>query len=194
MTKAMHDILVVYGQNGEALRPEQGYPLRLIVPGWEGNANAKWLRRLNVTDQPDMTRIEAPITPTLMPDGTARQFTVRLEAKSVITFPSGGQKLPGPGFYEVTGLAWSGRGTFAASRSRPTAGDVAPGESAGARPPLRPHEVPVPLALGRARVLAPVSVHRRDGLHSAHDGRARQGAGSQLEVLQQRHPDLEGDG
>jgi sulfane dehydrogenase subunit SoxC len=110
LAKAMQDILVAYGQNGEALRPENGYPLRLIVPGWEGNVNTKWLRRLTVTDRPYMTRIETADHPALMPDGTARRFGFVMEAKSVITFPSGGQKLPGRGFYEVTGLAWSGRG------------------------------------------------------------------------------------
>jgi sulfane dehydrogenase subunit SoxC len=110
MTKAMDDILVVYGQNGEALRPENGYPLRLIVPGWEGNVNVKWLRRLTVTDRPYMTRIESMDHTSLMPGGKARHFMFVMEAKSVITFPSGGQRLPGPGFYEITGLAWSGRG------------------------------------------------------------------------------------
>ena len=110
MTKAMEDILVVYGQNGEPLRPENGYPLRLIVPGWEGNINVKWLRRLTVVDRPYMTRMEAVDHANLMPDGKARQFMVVLDAKSVITFPSGGQRLSGPGLYEVTGLAWSGRG------------------------------------------------------------------------------------
>jgi sulfane dehydrogenase subunit SoxC len=110
MAKAMDDILVAYGQNGEALRPENGYPLRLVVPGWEGNVNVKWLRRLTVTDRPYMTRIESVDHTGLMPDGKARRFMFVMEAKSVITFPSGGQRLPGVGFYEVTGLAWSGRG------------------------------------------------------------------------------------
>jgi sulfane dehydrogenase subunit SoxC len=110
MRKAMDDILVAYGQNGEALRPENGYPLRLVVPGWEGNVNVKWLRRLTVTDRPYMTRIESMDHTSLMPGGKARHFTFVMEAKSVITFPSGGQRLPGPGFYEITGLAWSGRG------------------------------------------------------------------------------------
>jgi sulfane dehydrogenase subunit SoxC len=110
LAKAMDDILVAYGQNGEALRPENGYPLRLIVPGWEGNVNTKWLRRLTVTDRPYMTRIESVDHTALLPDGKGRRFSFIMEAKSVITFPSGGQKLPGPGFYEVTGLAWSGRG------------------------------------------------------------------------------------
>ena len=106
----MDDILVAYGQNGEALRPENGYPLRLVVPGWEGNVNVKWLRRLTVTDRPYMTRIEAMDHTSLMPGGKARHFMFVMDAKSVITFPSGGQRLPGPGSYEITGLAWSGRG------------------------------------------------------------------------------------
>jgi sulfane dehydrogenase subunit SoxC len=108
--KALDDILVAYGQNGEALRPEQGYPLRLIVPGWEGNVNIKWLSRLSVTDQPSMARDEASFYTDLLPDGKARQFTFVMEAKSIITRPAGGQHLKEPGFYEITGLAWSGRG------------------------------------------------------------------------------------
>jgi sulfane dehydrogenase subunit SoxC len=110
MAKAMDDVLVAYGQNGEALRPENGYPLRLIVPGWTGNINVKWLRRITVVDQPYLTRMDGVGQPTLMPDGKARQLQFIMEAKSVITFPSGGQQLPGPGFYEIKGLAWSGRG------------------------------------------------------------------------------------
>jgi sulfane dehydrogenase subunit SoxC len=110
MKKAMEDVLLAYGQNGEAIRPEQGYPLRLLVPGWEGNINVKWLHRIKVVDQPYMTKDETSKYTDLMPDGTARLFTFELDAKSVITFPSGGQKLAGPGLYEITGLAWSGRG------------------------------------------------------------------------------------
>jgi len=110
MAKAMDDILVAYGQNGEALRPGNGYPLRLLVPGWEGNVNTKWLRRIKVVDKPYMTRMESPDHTSLMPDGKARQFLFVMEAKSVITFPSGAQRLPGPGVYEITGLAWTGRG------------------------------------------------------------------------------------
>jgi sulfane dehydrogenase subunit SoxC len=110
MEKAMDDALVVYAQNGEALRPEQGYPLRLILPGFEGNTQIKWLRRLEVSDAPYMTREETSKYTDLMPDGNARQFTFVMEAKSVITFPSGGHTLPEKGFYEIRGLAWSGRG------------------------------------------------------------------------------------
>ncbi len=110
MEKALSDAMLVYGQNGEAIRPEQGYPLRLLLPGWEGNTHIKWLRRLEVSDKPFMTREETSKYTDLMADGKARQFSFVMEAKSVITFPSGEMKLPGPGFYEVTGIAWSGRG------------------------------------------------------------------------------------
>jgi sulfane dehydrogenase subunit SoxC len=111
--KALEDTLIAYGQNGEAVRPEQGYPLRLVVPGWEGNVNVKWLRRLHVTDQPAMSRDEAASYTDLMPSGKARRFTFEMEANSVITRPSGGQHLDGRGFHEISGLAWSGRGRIA---------------------------------------------------------------------------------
>jgi len=108
--KALDDVIVAYGQNGEALRPEQGYPLRLLVPGWEGNVNVKWLRSLQLINQPAMTKDEAASYTDPLPNGQARHFTFVMEAKSVITRPAGGQKLDGPGSYEITGLAWSGRG------------------------------------------------------------------------------------
>ncbi|HEV2289145.1 MAG TPA: sulfite dehydrogenase [Candidatus Acidoferrales bacterium] len=108
--KALDDIIVAYGQNGEALRPEQGYPVRLVVPGWEGNTNIKWLHRLQVLEQPAMTAWETGSYTDLLPSGKARQFTFVMEAKSVITRPAGGQRLDGPGVYEITGVAWSGRG------------------------------------------------------------------------------------
>jgi len=110
LEKGLDDVLLAYGQNGEALRPEQGYPLRLLVPGWEGNVSIKWLRRLELTDRPYMFRDETSHYTDLMPDGTARQFTFAMEAKSVITHPSGRQMLAAAGFVEVSGLAWSGRG------------------------------------------------------------------------------------
>ncbi len=110
IAKALDDTLLVYAQNGERLRPEQGYPLRLLLPGYEGNVSVKWLRRLKLGDQPFQTREETSKYTDLMPDGTARQFTFVMEAKSVITFPSGGQLLRDKGFYEISGLAWSGRG------------------------------------------------------------------------------------
>jgi sulfane dehydrogenase subunit SoxC len=110
--KALADTIVAYGQNGEALRPEQGYPLRLLVPGWEGNISVKWLHRIEAVDEAYMARDETSHYTDLMPDGKARMFTFDMEAKSVITSPSGGQKVAGPGFVEITGLAWSGRGSI----------------------------------------------------------------------------------
>ena len=82
----------------------------MFLPGWEGNTNVKWLHGLKLTDQPYMARDETSKYSDLMPDGKARIFTYAMEAKSVITFPSGGQTLPTRGLYELTGLAWSGRG------------------------------------------------------------------------------------
>jgi len=111
LDKALDDTLVALAQNGEPLRPEQGYPVRLVVPGWEGNINIKWLHRLHVVDQPSMTRDETSHYTDSMPGGKARIFTFDMEAKSIITRPAGGQKLAGgPGTYEITGLAWSGHG------------------------------------------------------------------------------------
>jgi sulfane dehydrogenase subunit SoxC len=113
VAKAMADGLLAYAANGEALRPSQGYPVRLLLPGFEGNTNVKWLRRLKVGNEPWHTRQETSHYSDLMPDGTAREFTFVMEAKSVVTFPSGGQTVSGPGFWEITGLAWSGRGAIA---------------------------------------------------------------------------------
>jgi sulfane dehydrogenase subunit SoxC len=110
IVKALDDAMIAYGQNGEPLRPSQGFPLRLLTPGWEGNVQVKWLQRLHVTDQPYMTRDETSKYSDLMPDGKARIFTLPQEVKSVVTFPSGGHKLPGAGLYELTGLAWTGKG------------------------------------------------------------------------------------
>src|SRR5579872_2753009 len=112
LEKAMDDCLVVYGQNGEALRPEQGYPLRLLVPGWQGINNVKWLRRIYVVDQPYMAMMESTKYPSPRLDGKSRWFEFELGPKSVITRPAGGYKMPGPGFHEITGLAWSGAGAI----------------------------------------------------------------------------------
>lgn len=103
-------VLVAYGQNGEMLRPENGYPLRLVVPGVQGVSWVKYLRRIEVGDQPWATKDEAIHYIDLMPDGRHRQYTSTQECKSVITTPSGGQVLLDKGFYNISGLAWSGRG------------------------------------------------------------------------------------
>jgi sulfane dehydrogenase subunit SoxC len=104
------EVLVAYGQNGEMLRPENGFPLRLVVPGVQGISWVKWLRRIEVGDAPYATREESLQYIDLMPDGQHRQYTSLQECKSVITTPSGGQTLLNPGFYNISGLAWSGRG------------------------------------------------------------------------------------
>jgi sulfane dehydrogenase subunit SoxC len=108
--KCLDDAMLVYSQNGERLRPQQGYPLRLLLPGFEGNMNVKWLRRLKVVAEPAYSREETSKYTDLMPDGTAREFTFYMEAKSIITRPSGGQKLAANGFHEISGIAWSGHG------------------------------------------------------------------------------------
>jgi sulfane dehydrogenase subunit SoxC len=110
LAMALDDVMVCYGQNGEMLRAEQGFPLRLLVPGVQGVSSVKWLRRLKIGDQPWNLREEALHYIDLMPGGVHRQYTWIQEAKSVITSPSGGQVLLDQGYHEITGLAWSGRG------------------------------------------------------------------------------------
>ena len=189
----MDDALVAYGQNGEPLRPEQGYPLRLLLPGWEGNANVKWLRRLKVMDQPAMTREETSKYTDLMPDGTARQFTFDMEPKSLITRPSGGDTLAGPGLYELTGIAWSGRGTIARVEITTDGGatwNAARAADAGAA--ARAHALPLVVEVGRGRRADRVALHRRHRLHAAAAAGSDQGPRHELAVSQQRHPGVEG--
>ena len=112
MEKARDDALIAYAQNGEALRPAQGYPARLLLPGWEGNSNVKWLRRLELADRPFMTREETSKYTDPLADGTARQFSFVFDARSVITSPAWPDVVE-PGWIEIRGIAWSGRGTIA---------------------------------------------------------------------------------
>lgn len=113
MEKALDDCLVAFKQNGEALRPEQGYPVRLVVPGWEGNMWVKWLRRIEVGDQPWHAREETSKYTDLLADGRARRFTWEMDAKSVITNPSPQAPIThGKGWTVLSGVAWSGRGTI----------------------------------------------------------------------------------
>ena len=110
LDRALDDAIVAYGMNGEMLRPENGYPLRLVIPGVQGVSWVKWLRRIEVGDQKWATKDEAVHYIDLMPDGLHRQYTGIQETKSVITTPSGGQTLLDKGYYNISGLAWSGRG------------------------------------------------------------------------------------
>jgi len=112
MAKAMDDALLALFQNGERLRPENGYPLRLFLPGWEGNMSVKWLRRLKAVPAPIMTKDETSRYTDLQADGKSLMFTYPMEVKSVITRPSHGMSLSGPGLYQISGVAWSGEGTI----------------------------------------------------------------------------------
>ncbi len=168
LEKMLKDALLVYGQNGEAIRPEQGYPLRLLLPGYEGNTNIKWLRRLEISDKPFMTREETSKYTDLMANGKARQFTFDMEAKSVITFPSGDMKLPGPGFYSITGLAWSGRGRVQAIDVSVDAGaSWYPGRIEIAPRTDVHRALQLPVDVGRQARRIAESVHRRNWIYSA---------------------------
>lgn len=111
--KCKDDVLVAFSQNGERLRPEQGYPIRLFVPGYEGNMSIKWLRRLQITDEPVHSREETSKYTDLMPNGLAREFSYVMECKSIITYPSGTHKLTRKGIHQLRGIAWSGLGKIA---------------------------------------------------------------------------------
>ena len=188
---ALDDVLVCYGQNGEMLRPEQGYPLRLLVPGVQGVSSVKWLRRLEVGDQPWNTREESLHYVDLMPGGKHRQYTWIQEAKSVITSPSGGQVMLDRGYHEITGLAWSGRGKIRRV-------DVSTDGGRNWRT-ARLQEPVLTKALTRFRLdwtlerrpgAAAIARHRRHRLRAADDSAAARGARHALDLSQQRDPDL----
>ncbi len=109
VSKGWEDAMIVYAQNGETIRPEQGYPARLLLPGWEGNTSVKWIRRIECADQPFMTREETSKYTEGVRDGMIRQFSFDMDARSIITFPAYPVQLP-KGWVEIRGLAWSGRG------------------------------------------------------------------------------------
>src|SRR5438874_523869 len=112
VAKAFDDALIAYGQNGEAIRPEQGYPARLLLPGWEGNSNVKWLRRIELSDRPFMTREETSKYTEPMADGTARIFSFLMDARSLITYPAYPVTLS-RGWVEINGISWTGSGKIA---------------------------------------------------------------------------------
>jgi sulfane dehydrogenase subunit SoxC len=109
VSKGWDDAMIVYAQNGEAVRPEQGYPARLFLPGWEGNASVKWIRRIELSDQPFMTREETSKYTETIKDGKVRQFSFVMDARSIITFPAYPARVE-KGWVEIRGIAWSGRG------------------------------------------------------------------------------------
>ena len=112
LKKALDDVMVALYQNGEAVRPGQGYPMRLFCPGWEGNVSVKWLTQLKVTNEPAQFRDETSKYTDTMPDRSSYQFTFPMGTKSLITSPSGQMTLNQPGIYQVTGIAWSGGGSI----------------------------------------------------------------------------------
>lgn len=113
LDKALDDAIVALYQNGERLRPSNGYPMRLFLPGWEGNTCVKWLHSLKVSDAPAMSREETSKYTDLQRDGRARMFTFEMGVKSVITTPSHGFRLREKGVYQISGIAWSGAGRIA---------------------------------------------------------------------------------
>lgn len=111
--KAMDDAIIAYAQNGEAIRPEQGYPFRLLLPGWEGNTSVKWLRRIEIGDAPWMSRQETSKYTDRLADGRYRQFSFTMDARSIITSPAHPFEIE-KGWHEIRGIAWSGRGRISA--------------------------------------------------------------------------------
>jgi sulfane dehydrogenase subunit SoxC len=149
--KCLSDALVVFAQNGEAIRPEQGYPMRLFLPGWEGNISIKWLRRLEVSDKPYYTREEtSKYTDLITKTGKARMFTFTMEAKSVITLPVGRDEAAGRGILRDyrPGLVWSwqDRARRSVNRRREK---LEPGCTAGPCAADLPDPLPFPLDMGR---------------------------------------------
>ena len=110
LEKAMDDAIIALYQNGERIRPSNGYPMRLLLPGYQGNMNVKWLRQLKLTKAPMQTRYETSRYSILLDDGRVAQYKFQMDAKSVIVRPSPGMDMHGPGLYEISGIAWSGRG------------------------------------------------------------------------------------
>src|SRR5204863_6366044 len=113
LAKIMDDAMVALYQNGERVMPGQGYPMRLVLPGWEGNMNVKWLRRLELTTLPNMSYYESRTYTPILPNGKAYRFYFVNEVKSFITRPSFGVEMKGKGFYEISGIAYSGAGKIA---------------------------------------------------------------------------------
>ena len=194
LEKVLDDCLIVYAQNGEMLRPENGYPLRLLVPGWEGNVCVKWLRRIKVGDQPWHFRSETARYTDPMPDGKWRQFSFEMECKSVITRPSGGMKLDGRACYEIQGFAWSGNGTIRAVDVTVDGGaELAGGDARRAGARQVPDALPLPLELERRAGDDREPRGRQHRLRAADGAGPHEGARDRrLRAAPQRHPAVVG--
>ena len=172
MAKAMDDCLVAYGMNGEAVRPQNGFPLRLMVPGFEGIFHTKYLRRIKLVDRYYLNYNDFGH---LDQDPKVAALDYQIGPKSVITFPSGGQRLPGRGFYEISGLAWSGGGAITRWRCPPTAaGRWNSAEIQGDAAAHGVYPVRLSVELGRKRDRDPVALHRRTGPGATDAGAGRQ--------------------
>ena len=189
--KAMDDAMVALYQNGERVRPSNGYPVRLLLPGFEGNMNVKWLRRIKLTEGPTMTKDETSKYTILLPTGKSLQFVFPLEAKSVITHPSPGLTMRGPGLYEISGARLvrlrqdrQGRGVGGRrqelGRRRPAGAGAVEGADA----------VPDAVAVGRRARHAAEPLHRRDRLRAAEPRAAHRAARRPRQLPQQHDHEL----
>ncbi len=168
MAKAMDDAILALYQNGERIRPEQGYPVRLFLPGYEGNMNVKWLRRIKVTAEPTMTKDETSKYSDLQPNGRSLLFTFPMEVKSVITSPSGTQKMQGPGLYQISGYRVVGLRPHSPRRSLGRRRqDLGAGGARRPRAAEGGHALPHAVALGRQPERAAEPRDRRDGRRAA---------------------------
>ncbi len=189
MAKALDDAFLALYQNGERLRPENGYPVRLFLPGYEGNMNVKWLRRLKVTPTPIMTKDETSRYTDLQADGKSLMFTYPMDVKSVITRPSPGVTLREPGIYEVSGIAWSGHGTIkqvevSADGGQTWAAAALCCSGAATGPDALPHRLEVERGSHRAEEPR----HRRQRCGPANARRPGRRAWHQRHLPLQRHP------
>ena len=150
LKKGLDDAMIALYQNGERLMPANGYPMRLLLPGYEGNMNIKYLRRIKLVEEPAMSYWEAKIYAPLLPNGKAYQFYLLQEVKSFITQPSPGLNLKGPGLYEISGIAYSGAGRITKVMVSADGGKSwARGGLVGAGAEQGLHPLPHALALGR---------------------------------------------
>ena len=150
LKKGLDDAMIALYQNGERLMPANGYPMRLLLPGYEGNMNVKYLRRIKLVEEPAMSYWEAKIYAPILPNGKAYQFYLLQEVKSFITQPSPGLNLKGPGLYEISGIAYSGAGRITKVMVSADGGKSwAEAASVGAGAQQGLHPLPHALALGR---------------------------------------------
>ncbi len=194
LEKMREDAIIAYAQNGEAVRPANGYPARLLLPGYEGNMCVKWLRRLELVDQPVMSKDETSKYTDPLPDGTARQFSFVIDAKSIITSPAYPETLT-PGWYPIRGIAWSGRGRIAGVEISTDGGKTwSPASLVGDIHPRAHTPVRISLAVERPGDVDFESGDRRNGICAADTGVVQTGARCVDELSPQCHPHVDDRG